>query len=66
MSKCRAVLGLGTGWMAAARIIGCVQSHLSVHRRSEKMPLLIGFSSVVRSLIDPVIPLLDIGRFSIC
>ena len=39
------------------------QRHLSVHPRSEKMPLLIGFSSGVRGLTDLVIPPLDIGRF---
>ena len=42
------------------------QRHLSVHLHSEKMPLLIGFSFGARSLIDPVIPLMDIDRFSIC
>ena len=42
------------------------QRHLSVHPHSEKMPLLIGFLSGGLSLTVPVIPPLDIGRFSIC
>ena len=42
------------------------QYQLSVHPHSEKMPLLIRFSSGDRSLTGPVIPPLDIGRFSTC
>ena len=39
------------------------QRHLSVHPHSEKMPLLIGFSSSFLNLKGPVIPPLDMVGF---
>ena len=66
MSKWRTGLGLGTGWVTNTRTTECVPTVAVSSSSSIQIPPSTEFLSGSLNWIGPVIPPLDIGRFSVC